>query len=505
MAGLLTVAAFPPLPVGLFAYGALLPLMLAFIKDDYHLGFEKGYLYGLVLNLGVMYWLAVNKGTQWYWAGLSMLAAVLFLALNYGLIGWLVGLIGRRLGAWAGLLAWPFVWVAVEYLRSFGTMGFTWNNLCYTQSRALRLIQFMDLTGAEGISFLIVLINALILLFWLGSVHSGRLWRRPILVIAGLFLVLEIYGTWRLHQSSGKKHPAAVHAALIQPNVDPNEKWNRAAFYDVMDLLYNLSDSACAEPRDLLVWPETATPTYLRKNRGHILERITRQLRRLNTVLLTGTPDYEFTNDSTYEVYNATFLLRPEGGEIESYRKMKLVPFGEYIPLADLFPGLNDLNLGQGLFQPGDSATVFTIPLHADSLVTPGARLPFSSVICYESSFPAIVRQGIRRGARLLVIVTNDAWYGNNSAPYLHMEIARFRAIENRVPVVRSANTGISTMIDSQGRVLACLPFGQRGWLTASLIPREKETLYTRLGNWFGLLNLILTALLVGVSLIRRK
>ena len=108
MAGLLTVAAFPPLPVGLFAYGALLPLMLAFIKDDYHLGFEKGYLYGLVLNLGVMYWLAVNKGTQWYWAGLSMLAAVLFLALNYGLIGWLVGLIGRRLGAWAGLLAWPF-------------------------------------------------------------------------------------------------------------------------------------------------------------------------------------------------------------------------------------------------------------------------------------------------------------------------------------------------------------------------------------------------------------
>ena len=121
--GILTVAAFPPLPLGFLAYVSLVPLMLLFMKEDYHLGFEKGYLFGLLLNLGIMYWLAFNEGTQWHWAMLSMIAAVLYLALNYGLIGFLVGIIGRRWGARAGLWSWPVVWVAVEVLRSYGKNG----------------------------------------------------------------------------------------------------------------------------------------------------------------------------------------------------------------------------------------------------------------------------------------------------------------------------------------------------------------------------------------------
>ena len=272
-----------------------------------------------------------------------------------------------------------------------------------------------------------------------------------------------------------------------------------------MQLLHDLSDSAAVEPRDLIVWPETATPTYLRKNRGRSLDRIYRHLHELNSHLLTGVPDFEFQDDEKYMVYNATFLLRPDSKEIESYRKMKLVPFGEYIPLADLFPNLNNLNLGQGLFSAGSKATVFTIPLVVDSLANPESLLPLSSVICFESSFPSIVRQGIRNGSRLLVIVTNDAWYGNNSAPYLHMEIARFRAIENRVPVVRSANTGVSCICDAYGRILAKIPFGEQGWLAAEVAPRRRTTFYTRFGNWFGWLNVIGLTVLLGISFIRRN
>jgi len=324
-------------------------------------------------------------------------------------------------------------------------------------------------------------------------------------VLAVLFLLLELYGAGQLRKGAGQGVGRRVHVALVQPNVDPNLKGDRDSFYTVMQQLPDLSDSAAVEPRDLIVWPETATPTYLRKNRGRSLDRIYRHLEQLNTHLLTGVPDFEFEDDDNYKVYNATFLLRPTGQTIESYRKMKLVPFGEYIPLADLFPNLNNLNLGQGLFQPGTEATVFQIPLSVDRRVSPDTTLDFSSVICFESTFPYIVRPGIRKGAELLVIVTNDAWYGNNSAPYLHMQIARFRAIENRVPVVRSANTGISCICDARGRILAQRGFAETGWLSAELEQGGPPTFYTRFGNWFGVLNVIALCVLLGFSLLRRK
>jgi len=504
-AGILTVAAFPPLPLGFLAYFSLTPLMLLFIKEDYHLGFEKGYLFGLLLNLGIMYWLALNKGTQWYWATLSMLASVLFLALNYGLIGYLVGLIGRRWGRLAGLWSWPLVWVTVEYLRSFGKLGFTWNNLCYTQSSATQLIQIAALVGANGISFFILLVNVLLVSAWLQAGQARRRIFIPVLGVVGLFIFLESYGALALQRSDRRTTDREVHVALIQPNVDPNEKWTQGAFREVMQLLHDLSDSAAAAPRDLIVWPETATPTYLRRNRGRELDRIYRHFRELDCYLLTGVPDYEFLDENRYNVYNATFLLDPYRRTLASYRKMQLVPFGEYIPLAELFPVLNELNLGQGLFQPGDSATLFKIPLRVAGERMGGDTLAFSSVICYESTFPAVVRAGIRKGAELLIIVTNDAWYGNNSAPYLHMEIARFRAIEHRVPVVRSANTGISCICDAQGRILKRLEFDRRGWLAAGLKPGGTGTIYTRFGNWFAVLNVIGLTVILAICLLRRK
>lgn len=504
--GILTVSAFPPLPLGFLAYLGLVPLMLLFIKEDYHLGFEKGFLFGLLLNLGIMYWLALNKGTQWYWATLSMIAAVLFLALNYGLIGFLVGWIGRRWGRLAGLWSWPVVWVAVEYLRSFGKLGFTWNNLAYSQSRATQLIQIVSVVGANGMSFFIVLINVLLVYAWLQSGRERSRIVRPILAIVILFVLLEFHGALALRRGSERATDRKVHVALIQPNVDPNEKWAQGSFVEVMQLLHDLSDSAAAEqPCDLLVWPETATPTYLRKNRGGALHRIYHHFRKLDCYLLTGVPDYEFFGENQYQVYNATFLLDPYRQTINSYRKMQLVPFGEYIPLAELFPGLNDLNLGQGLFHPGDSATLFQIPLRVDRQRDADSTLAFSSVICYESTFPAVVRAGIRKGAELLIVVSNDAWYGNNSAPYLHMEIARFRAIENRVPVVRSANTGVSCICDAQGRILKQIKFGRRGWLSAELTQGAGNTIYARFGNWFGVLNVIALTALLTACLIRRK
>jgi apolipoprotein N-acyltransferase len=505
LSGVLIIAAFPPIPLGFLAYFALIPLIIVFVKDEFQMGFEKGFIFGLFLNLGIMYWLAFNKGTQWYWGTLSMISSVLFLALNYGIIGLIVGYIGRKFGKSAGIWSLPVVWVAIEYIRSFGSLGFTWNNLCYTQCRATQFIQIASIIGPNGISFIIVLVNVLLALAWINYKDERKQSFKYLSAVILLFFIIEIYGAAVLYQADSPGENRKAHVALIQPNVDPNEKWDPESFWKVMSLLNDLTDSAATEPRDLIVWPESATPTYLRRNRGRTLDRIVDHIAQLNTYLVTGAPDYEFTDSADYKVYNSTFLLRPGSHEIEFYRKMKLVPFGEYIPLAEHFPELGNLNLGQGNFDAGTEMKVFAIPLNADTTASTDTTLILHSVVCYESTFPYIVRKGVQKGSEMLVIVSNDAWFGNNSAPYLHMEISRFRAIENRIPVVRSANTGISVICDAYGRILSKADFGERTWLSAELDQgKKKRTIYSLVGNWFGVLNVIGLCGILGISLFRR-
>jgi len=503
ISGVLSGLAFPPLRLGFLAFFALVPLIKAFCDDEFHNGFEKGLVYGLVLNLAIMYWLALNKGTTWYWATLSMVSAVIFLALNYAVIGLVVGFIGRRLGRRAGIWSFPIVWTAVEYLRSLGSLGFTWNNLCYTQSHAIQLIQSAAVVGPYGISGWIVVINVLIYQL-LENLDDYRQVSRRLVVTIALFLIPAIYGMIVLQKPPSGSGRRSVNVGLIQPNIDPNAKWDRESFKNNMQLLHDLTDSVATQPLDLVVWPETATPTFLRRNHYAVLTQIREHINQLQVNLLTGTPDLERQGED-YQYYNSTFLLRPYSNQIEDYRKIHLVPFGEYIPLSGYFPELNNLNLGQGNFQSGKEVKLFQIPLKTDQRAVADTVLTFNSVICYESTFPDLVRQATRQGSELLVVVSNDAWFGNTSAPFLHAEIGRWRAIENRIPVVRSANTGISLILDQYGRNLQSLPFGKSGWLSATVNQGEPRTIFVRYGNWLAHLCVILALFLIGYSIIRRK
>ena len=504
ISGLFTAAAFPPSPLGFLAYFSLIPLILVFVQDEFYLGFEKGFLFGVILSFGILYWLAFNKGTEWYWAFLSMTSGVLFLALNYGVIGILIGIIGRRLGKTAGIWSFPVIWVAIEFIRSFGTLGFTWSNLCYTQSNAIQLIQFASITGPHAVSFLIILINVLIYNIIFDPVSSKRK-LTYITAILLLFLIPEIYGLSVLQKSNRMNDSRTVCVGLIQPNVDPNAKWNSKYFKNNMQLLHDLTDSVTIEALDLVVWPESATPTYLRRNRRHSLDKIIDHISTLDVSLVTGVPDYELTSSEEYKAYNAVFLLRPSSYNIESYRKIKLVPLGEYIPLSGVFPDLNNLNLGQGNFDAGEEVNVFQVPLKVIKLQSSDTTLFFTTVVCYESTFPYIVREGARKGSEMLIIVSNDAWFGFTSAPFLHAEISRFRAIENRIPVVRSANTGVSMIIDSYGRVLKRIGLGKLGWLSAEIQQGNPKTLYTKFGNWFGCLCVLISSGFLVICFFKRK
>ena len=503
MAAVASLLAFPPVGWAICAHLALIPWLAAFTKDEYHFGFGKGLIYGLILNLGLLYWLALNQGTVWYWATLSMISAVLFLALNYGLIGLLYGWIGRRnprLAPWT----LPLIWTAVEYLRSFGALGFTWNQLANTQIAVWPLIQYASLTGGYGVTLWIVLINVVLyaLLRQAGGLVRLRLTVGLVLLV-GLPL---LHGGFTLWRAGRKESPRTVTVGIVQPNVDPRDKWTWQAYGDVMQLLQTLTDSVATPVTDLVVWPETATPTYLRRNHRHALDRIRAQLQRLNVHLLTGVPDYEFIDDEIYRVYNATFLLRPDQPEIEDYRKIRLVPFGEYIPLSGYLPQLKGLNLGQGNFDAGRDVRVYRIPLKTQSGDVANQSLRLGSLICYESSFPALTRRMAIAGAELLVVVSNDAWFGHTSGPFLHAEIARLRAIENRTPVVRSANTGISMAIDAYGRVVAQSRFGKLAVLNATLVAAAQPSFYTRHGDWLAQLAVILLAgLLIWIKINPRK
>ncbi len=504
LSGIMTVFAFPPFPSGFLAYFALVPLIYTFWRADFHFGFEKGYFYGFVLNFGILYWLALNKGTTWYWATLSMLSAVFFVSLNYGAIGLLVGFIGRRLGKQAGLYAFALVWVAIEYIRTFGTLGFTWNNLAYTQSHAVQLIQMAAVIGPSGVSLWIVVINLLIFTL-LRRIYHKQPMMRLIMVLGLLFLIPEGYGAWTLYKADQPNHRYQVSVGLVQPNIDPNAKWNHDSFQQNMRILHDLTDSVATQPRDLIVWPETATPTFLRRNHFGALDEIFDHLDRLGAALLTGVPDYEYQSNGEYKIYNATFLLQAHSRTIRDYRKIRLVPFGEYIPLSGYFPELKKLNLGQGNFDAGTEMKVYQIPLKCLANGQTDSTLYFNSVICYESTFPEIIRNAAQKGSELLVIVSNDAWFGRTSAPYLHAEIARFRAIENHLPVVRSANTGVSLIIDPNGRELRRLGFGKEGYLVASVPQGRPDTFFVRFGNWVGIVSVILSSGLLLITIFKKR
>ena len=500
ISGLLMVFAFPPLPTGFLAWFALLPLLYSFLKDDFHLGFEKGFIYGATLNLGILYWLAVNQGTQWYYSSLSMLSSVLFLALFYGLAGALIGYIGRKTSKTIAILSFPFVMTAMEWLRALGTLGFTWNNICYTQSTNLALIQMISFTGPFGLSLWLYLINALIFLVILNWKTDRN---RPISILAILFIFPLLYGLVVLNGSAGDadfKGIQKLPVTIVQPNVDPNSKWEQSRFKDNIEKLLDLSQEGIDQNNSrLVVWPETAVPTYLRINRQNSLVNINEFAAENNIILITGAPDYNF-NDKTeeYEFYNSVFYLNPPKSKPDIYRKMHLVPFGEYIPMSEHFESLKKLNLGQGNFIAGRDITLFNLSDDQYSF-------DMTAAICFESSFSNLIRKGVKKGSQLLAVVTNDAWFGNTSAPYLHAHIARFRAVENRIPVVRAANTGISMIIDSYGRVLKKSKFGEEKQLSTELIISKNKTFYTKTGNWIGSFCVVMVLFFIGLTIFRSK
>ncbi len=477
LTAILMLLAFPGFNVFPIAWFSLVPLVYVLYGTSSRRNFLMGWLSGTVFFTGLLYWIApLYPYTQLPLipAVLVTVLATLALAAYLGLY-W--GAFASLVARWKGpLLLQPFFaaacWTGLEYMRAWALTGMPWGSLGYSQWNNLPAIQIADTIGVYGISFVIVVVNVYVVQIW----QHHEQWKR-LMVIPGLLLMVTFgYGLWRL--SHVPEPSRSLDVALIPGNIKQMDKWQGQKLDEIFNRYLRTTKQLTSDPPDVFVWPETAVPmNLLAPGRARYFSRLYDVLRELDRPMLFGTP-YLTERKS----YNAVFLLDAFGRPIQHYYKIHLVPFGESVPFKKWIPrSMLDRLVGRGDYDPGNEIRLFDLPKRDD--------VKLGVVICFESVFPRLFRKSVKEGANIMGILTNDAWFEGTAAPEQHDAMAPFRAVENRVPIFRCANGGISCIIDSFGRIQPSkIVAPERGIVRGNLSPGQHITLYTRFGNWFPFL-----------------
>jgi apolipoprotein N-acyltransferase len=476
LSGVLLVLSFPKFGHPYVAFVALAPLLLALPGRTPGHAFRLGYVTGAVSGFGLLYWTAlvvIQYGGLPLPVGIAVMSLLsLAVALFPSLFCLLMARWLRTLGPSALLLA-PVAWVATEILRTHTFFNFPWCLLGYSQHANLPFIQIASLTAVYGVSFLLVVSSSLLAFF---AVETGRARRRA----AALALAATLGGTW-LYGAWAMSRPlpaaALLRVGLVQGGIRQEEKWVPESAWQNIDRHVELTRLAADRGARLVVWPESAVPFYF-DHTPELAEVLRALVRERGIYLLFGNDDREQTAEGR-RVFVGAKMLDPEGQLVLRYRKMRLVPFGEYVPLRPLFTlgGRVAAKLVREVadFTPGRDPAVGEADAH---------RL--GGFICYEAIFPDLVREFTGRGADLLVNMTNDAWYGRTSAPHQHLAMAAFRAVENGKYLVRAANTGITAVIDPRGRVLGPTALFESTVLVWDVPIVPGGTTYSRHGDVFA-------------------
>ncbi len=458
-----------------------------------------GWVFGLVQFGGILYWIALLREAQYLsfpaWAALVFGLSLFFLVFGF-LFSWARA---RLRSSWLFELGVPVLWVGLETIRAnwfFG--GFPWDQIGYACAPYPSFLFWTSFLGVEGLTFLIVGAGSLgarglYLLWWEGaSVGSRAVVLKYFVFPAVLTALLGMVGGFEVHRAA---LTAAGNVAIVQPNIDQSVKWNRTYAEDTYRRLARGTDAAAREKPDLILWPETAAPSFLLWTPGD-LATVSGIVRQAKTPILVGCLDLLRTGKAGEADYNAAVYFGAAGKPLGIYRKRHLVPFGEYVPfqkyLFFLGPVVSDL----GSFQPGPAYSHFETE-----------RFSFTPVICYEAIFPGDIRRAaLDTGADVLVNISNDAWYGRTACAYQHAMMAVVRAAEERKPLFRCANTGISLATDPLGRLLGQTPLYQEALLTEPVLTAAGPTFYFKWGHWFAFFCLFLSGILLMVlSILPRK
>lgn len=486
--GVALALAFPGTDWSGAAWVALAPPIAQALRHRPRAALALGWLSGFVFFLVLLRWLnftfTVYSSIPWplVWMPTALLSAYcgLYVGLFTGALSW----IAARRSAAAALAAAPFVWVAAEWVRGWLMGGFPWGSLGYSQHRQLALIQVAELGGVYAVSFLLIAVNAALA----AAVTLAPRRAAAALGVAGLLVGGSLaFGHVRLGELGAPARTASI--AVVQPSIEQPLKWDPEFAGTTLAILFDLTRQAAAARPELIVWPETSLPTMLRRD-PVLTDALRRLSREAGAPLLVGSVDAD--EASPPKLRNTAFLL-DERGIVGRYDKIQLVPFGEYVPLSRLIGFVRGWAEFIAELEPGSRSVVFS-----------GPPAPFGTVICYEGIFPALVRRFAKDGARFMVNMTNDGWFGRTAGPLQHLAMYPFRAVEHRVSVVRAANTGISAVIAPSGAIVHSMPLFARGTFEHRVPLSTRQTLYTRFGDWLVYLSTAVSALVLGAAAVRR-
>ena len=488
LSAVLLILAYPGFNFEFLAWIALIPLFFSLEEKSPKEKFVTGYIFGIIFFSGILYWLLniTVPGT---------IVLILILSIFPGIFCFFY----RVNNALFSSIFISSAWVLSEYFRAHFLTGFPWALLGHSQSFNPSVIQIADITGAYGVSFLVVLANFGIYLTL--KRHPKRFYTLFFILI--LFVSVVGYGQTRIR---GAYPVQELKISVIQGNISQELKWHPNYRNYIVDKYSKLTKETFPQKPTLIIWPETSVPGYL-DGEIDLEKKVTELAREANAYILAGT-----LREENGHYYNSATLVSNEGKLLESYDKMHLVPFGEFIPLEKKFPWFRKfIDKPMGDFDRGESPTVFKFRIKKS--ITSENKIQkiteffkFSTLICFEDIFPDISRNSVKRGARFLVNITNDAWFGKTSAPFQHMQGSIFRAIENRVPVIRAANTGISCVIDHRGKILNIVKKGNKeifvdGHITATISAIFSKSIYTRYGDVFSWICIIIV---LGGTILRR-
>jgi apolipoprotein N-acyltransferase len=498
LAGALLALSFPRFGHPAFAWIALVPLLATLIRPAGTgrartpplRAFTLGFLTGFFYFVGTIYWTGTVVRTFGGLAAPVALLAMVLLSAYLALFPAVAALMTSRLVTHMGIAGvWlaPAAWVATEFFRGYLFGGFPWVPLGNSQVEVLPVAQLASVLGVCGLSGLVAFINTAIAV---AIFSSGRAQVAAIAAAALLLVGIGGWGAWRVADGSLTREGVPLRVGLVQGNIAQQDKWNPREARHIFTTHIAMTRDAVRRGAQFVIWPESSTPFMFEEDEAG--ETGVRDLaREVGVPILFGSDQVDRTGQP-YRLYNAAFLVTPQGETAGVYRKIHLVPFGEYIPFKGLLYFVSPLVERFTDFSAGDAAVMLPIGSHR-----------ISTAICYEVVYPSLIRQSVAAGSELLTTITNDAWYGESSAPYQHFALASMRAIEQGRYLARAANTGISGVVDPYGRVVRASGIFEPAGLVEEVRLLTGRTIYSVIGDAIAYISIAM----VGLALIasRRK
>jgi apolipoprotein N-acyltransferase len=469
-------------------------LLIVLFGATPRVAFGCGFLHALFFTLTSVPWIATVLAEHGGLSAAGGWGILLLIAATWGLLtgsfAWIVNRLWQRSMVLACIGA-PFVWVAFEFARAhLPEISFPWNLLGYPASANLGLLQITTITGIYGLSFLVAAFNALVA--WFDAARTPSIARRlTILCVSGAVIIAVMFFGPRLIPISRPNHTARA----VQPNFPEAQSYPQNWFQlhaAEMDELEQLSLASQGNPVDLLVWPEAPAPFSMEDLQ--FAKRATSLAARTGHPFLAGTIEWRPLVDSSEAgsrhvlvPYNSAVMLDSHGRTVFTYDKIHLVPFGEYEPFPLIQRVVSSVSSEVGGFRKGANYAIGKLP----------GDFTYGTFICYEAIYAGEVRRFAANGAQLLINISNDGWFGRSAAAEQHVRMARVRAVENRRWLLRVTNSGITASVDPYGRIYSPLPVDTRAAADLPYDFRTAETLYTRFGDWFAWLCVVVSAILL--------